>query len=141
MQWKKTSIKVRARIIEEKINTLWSTRDIEATTGIPHETVAKVLRDDFTQVCTESEEIAKQIDRNKRLILLWDSYAEELINNKDAKLSEVVWLKKVAWEQNQTMQWKNIWNYWINWANELLRIQAWEVKEEDVYSLYKQTKQ
>ncbi len=105
---KRTDIETKAKIIEERINTFWSSRDIEQTTGIPHETVAKVLRDDFAQVCTESEKVAELIDRNNRLQSLWDKTIEaKIISGEESiKISELVALRNSTFNQNQLLSWK-----------------------------------
>lgn len=76
---KRTDIETKAKIIEEKINTDGSSRDIEQSTGIPHETIAKVLREDFAQVCTESEKVANLIDTNNRLQSLADRRLNDML--------------------------------------------------------------
>lgn len=105
MRGKKTSIETKAKIIEEKINTDWSSRDIEWTTWIPHETISKVLRDDFAQVCTESERIAELVDRNNRLQSLADKMIESKIITGDEviKISELVSLRQSTFTQNQLL--------------------------------------
>ena len=104
---KATSSEDKAKIIEAKINTDGSTRDIESETWIPHETVAKVLREEFTQVCTKSEKIAKLVDRNDNLMSLADSYLAELITAKDEKVTagHLVSLRESAFKQNQLLTW------------------------------------
>jgi cyanate lyase len=106
---KKTDIETKAKIIESKINTDWSSRDIEEETGIPHETVAKVLREDFAQVCTESERIAELVDRNNRLQSLADKMIESKIVTGDEviKISELVSLRQSTFTQNQLLKWKS----------------------------------
>ncbi len=94
----------KKKIIEERINTFWSSRDIEATTGVPHETVSKVLREDFAQVCTESEKVAELIDRNDRLQSLWDWMIEKIIQWwENIKISELVSLRQSTFTQNQLL--------------------------------------
>lgn len=111
MRGKKTDIQTKAKIIEEKINTDWSSRDIEANTWIPHETIAKVLREDFAQVCTESEKIAELVDRNNRLQSLADHMIESKIVTGDEviKISELVSLRQSTFTQNQLLTWKETW--------------------------------
>ena len=105
MQGKKTSIETKAKIIEAKINTDWSSRDIEASTWIPHETVAKVLREDFTQVCTESERIAKLIDRNNNLQGAGDALIAEMIDTKadGITIAQLTGLRTSTFTQNQLL--------------------------------------
>lgn len=105
MRGKKTSIETKAKIIESKINSDWSSRDIEQETGIPHETVAKVLREDFAQVCTDSERIAELIDRNNRLQTLADKMIEsKIVTGEEAiKISELVSLRQSTFTQNQLL--------------------------------------
>ena len=108
-RWKRTDIETKAKIIEERINTFWSSRDIEQTTGIPHETVAKVLREDFAQVCTESEKVAELVNRNDRLQSLADKMIESKIVSweENIKLSELVSLRQSTFTQNQLISGKS----------------------------------
>lgn len=128
MRGKKTDIETKAKIIEERINTFWSSRDIEQSTGIPHETVAKVLRDDFAQVCTESEKVAELIDRNNRLQSLWDKCIEWMVIDwESVKLSELVALRNSTFNQNQLLWGKateriDIWDYSTKSQKELEEI-------------------
>lgn len=104
---KATSSEDKAKIIEAKINTDASSRDIEQELWIPHETISKVLREDFAQVCTKSEKVASLVDRNDSLISLADSYLIELIQNKDEKVTagHLVSLRESAFKQNQLLTW------------------------------------
>lgn len=96
-----------AKIIEEKINTDGSARDIEDTTWIPHETVAKVLRDEFAQVCTNSPAVSDLVTRNDRLQSSADTLLQKLIDAwKDIKVSDLVSVRDSAFKQNQLLQWK-----------------------------------
>ena len=108
-RWKKTDIETKAKIIEERINTFWSSRDIEQSTGIPHETVAKVLREDFAQVCTESEKVAELVNRNDRLQSLADKMIEDKIVSweENIKISELVSLRQSTFTQNQLISGKS----------------------------------
>ena len=117
MRGKKTDIETKAKIVEARTNTFWSTRDIEAETGIPHETIAKVLREDFTQVCTESEKIAELVDRNNRLQSLADKMIEEKLVNweETIKVSELVSLRQSTFTQNQLITGKATENVNILW--------------------------
>jgi uncharacterized protein YerC len=123
MRWKKTNAQTIAKIIEEKINTDGSSRDIEQNTGIPHETIAKVLRDDFTQVCTDSQRIADLIDTNDNLQSLADKLiAEKLLNKEETvRISELVTLRESTFKQNQVIKWlssdKVDWNFTIRWES------------------------
>lgn len=111
MRGKKTDIYTKAKIIEEKINTDWSSRDIEESTGIPHETIAKVLRDDFAQVCTESEKVASLIDRNDNLQSMADKRLEELLKNPEEKLraTDLVTIRDSTFKQNEIIKVRDKW--------------------------------
>lgn len=115
---KRTDIETKAKIIEEKINTDGSSRDIEQSTGIPHETIAKVLREDFAQVCTESEKVANLIDTNNRLQSLADRRLNDMLLDWEEmiRISELVQVRESTFKQNQLLGWKpteryDIWDY------------------------------
>lgn len=119
MRGKKTSTEIKAKIIEEKINNPdLSSRDIENKLWIPHETTAKVLREDFAQVCTESERIAKLIDSNNSLLSLTDLELNERLQGKDKdkiRPQELVSIKNIAFNQNQLLTWKATSNVNVIW--------------------------
>ena len=105
---KKTDIETKAKIIEAKINTDGSSRDIEETTWIPHETIAKVLREDFTQVCTHNEKISDLVTRNNNLQSSADALIAEMIASKDDSITiaQLTSLRESTFKQNQLIGWK-----------------------------------
>ena len=125
MRGKKTDIYTKAKIIEEKINTDWSSRDIEQSTGIPHETIAKVLREDFAQICTDSQRIASLIDTNNNLQSLADMRLQELLANweETVRVSELVQVRESTFKQNQLLTGKATEN--INFVWDVLQEIQW----------------
>ena len=118
---KKTSIHDKAKIIETKINTDWSSRDIEQMTWIPHETISKVLRDDFAQVCTESEKIVELIETNNNLQSLADKRLQEMLANweETIRISELVSVRESTFKQNQLLSGKPTENKTVNIVSNL----------------------
>ncbi len=108
MRGKKTDIETKAKIIEAKINTDWSSRDIEETTWIPHETIAKVLREDFAQVCTHNEKISDLVIRNNNLQSSADALIAEMIASKDDSITiaQLTSLRESTFKQNQLISGK-----------------------------------
>lgn len=117
MRWKKTDIETKAKIIEAKINTDWSSRDIEESIGVPHETIAKVLREDFAQVCTESEKVAKLIDTNDNLQSLADERLKRMLADweETVRISDLVQVRQSTFTQNQLLKWNATENINILW--------------------------
>lgn len=108
MRGKRTDIETKAKIIEAKINTDWSSRDIEETTWIPHETIAKVLREDFAQVCTHNEKISDLVIRNNNLQSSADALIAEMIASKDDSITiaQLTSLRESTFKQNQLISGK-----------------------------------
>lgn len=114
MQGKKIDVETKARVIEEKINNPdLSSRDIEEITWVDHTTITHILNKDFQQVSTESERIAAAIDRNDNLQVLADVWIDKLTKEWDVRVSELVSVKRVWWEQNQTMRWNASIIHWF----------------------------
>jgi predicted transcriptional regulator len=107
MQWQKTPIEIKAKIIEAKINrnAQWSV--IAEELGIPERTVNNIIQHDLAEVCRESESVSNLIDRNDRLQSLADERIERMIQNweENIKLSELVSVRESAWKQNQVIKW------------------------------------
>lgn len=137
---KKTDIETKAKIVEEKINTFWSARDIEQTTGIPHETVSKVLRDEFAQICTETEKVAELVDRNNRLQSLADKLIESKIQNweENIKISELVSLRQSTFTQNQLISGKATTIVEVSWYDIIKDISTGKIKRDEAYALLDQ---
>lgn len=109
-RWKRTPIDLKAKIIEEKINNVDSSnRDIEEKTWVPHETVAKVLRDEFAQVCTNSPVVSDLVTRNNNLQSAADALIAEMIANKDESITiaQLSTLRESTFKQNQLIEWKS----------------------------------
>ena len=140
MRGKKTDIETKAKIIEERINTFWSSRDIEQSTGIPHETVAKVLREEFTQVCTESEKVASLIDTNNNLQSLADKRLKEMLADweETVRISELVQVRESTFKQNQLLKWENTEIVQVSWYDLLKKISSWEIWSDEAYKLMDQ---
>jgi hypothetical protein len=107
MQWQKTPIEIKAKIIEAKINrnAQWSV--IAEELWIPERTVNNIIQHELTEVCRESESVSNLIDRNDRLHSLADERIERMIQNweENIKLSELVSVRESAWKQNQVIKW------------------------------------
>lgn len=125
MRGKKTDIETKAKIIEAKINTDWSSRDIEETTWIPHETIAKVLREDFAQVCTHNEKISDLVTRNNNLQSSADALIAEMIASKDDSITiaQLTSLRESTFKQNQLISGKSTEN--VNFIGDLLSEIQW----------------
>lgn len=109
-RWKRTPIDLKAKIIEEKINNVDSSnRDIEEKTWVPHETVAKVLRDEFAQVCTNSPVVSDLVTRNNNLQSAADALIAEMIANKDESITiaQLATIRESTFKQNQLIEWKS----------------------------------
>lgn len=108
MQWQKTPIEIKAKIIEAKINrnAQWSV--IAEELWIPERTVQHIINTDLAEVCGESKVAGSLIDRNNKLV----SAAEALMNDMIASKHETITLAQLnsvrdsAWKQNQVMEWK-----------------------------------
>lgn len=65
--------------------------------------MSHVLREDLAEVCSRSDLVAQRIDSNNRLLSLADEWIEKLTVAGEAKVSELVQVKKLSWDQNQVM--------------------------------------
>lgn len=107
MRWKKTSTAIRAKIVESKINNIDdSTQDISEKIGVPKETVAKVLRDEFAQVCTNSQGVSDLVTRNDNLQSMADELIAEMIANKadSVTIAQLTTLRESTFKQNQLIK-------------------------------------
>jgi hypothetical protein len=102
MKWKRTDSNKKKEVIEAKLNNPdLSSRDIEQKLWVPHETTAKILRDDLAQVCTQSTTIAKLIDDNDNIMnLTGDLVMAKLVNWESVKLDELLKARDLAFKQN-----------------------------------------
>lgn len=141
MKGKKTNPKLKAKLIEKKINTLKDTKEIAQEIGIEERTAQRIIKNNLSEVVGESTAIANLIDRNNNLQSLADNLLKELIENKDAKVWELVQVKKVAWEQNQVLSWKPTTRVDINWYDMLQDIQSWKINESNAYEVFRNYKE
>ena len=105
-QGKKTSIKVKAEILEKKINNPdASTRDIaEAIWDIDNTTVNDILQAHLPQLPTESVAVANLITRNDSLQSSADALLQKLIDAWEGiKVSDLVSVRDSAFKQNQLL--------------------------------------
>lgn len=108
MQWRKTPIEIKAKIIEAKINTNAQWSVIAEELGINERTVQRVIEGELSEVVAESKLAGSLIDRNNNL----QSAAEALMNEMIAAKHETITIaqlnsvKDTAWKQNQVMEWK-----------------------------------
>lgn len=117
MRWKKTDIETKAKIIESKINTNAQWSDIADTLWIPERTVNNIIKNEFAEVCRDSEKVAELVDRNNRLQSLADKMIEDKITTGDEviKISELVSLRQSTFTQNQLLTGKATENVNILW--------------------------
>ena len=106
MRGKKTSSEDKTKVIRAKIgNPDLSTRDIEKVTWIPHETNAKIIREDLAQVCTQSETIAKMIDDNNKILnLTWWLLLDKLNAWESVRIDEIIKSRDLALKQNKLVE-------------------------------------
>ena len=112
MRGKKTSIDIKAKIIESKINNpSKSSRDIasEFNWVVSNDTVCDILNDDLPQVATESQRIAILIDTNNNLQSLADTRLQEMLADweESIRISELVQVRESTFKQNQLLTWKS----------------------------------
>jgi len=107
-KWKKTSIKVKAEILEKKINNPdASTRDIaKAIWDIDNTTVNDILQANLPQLPTESFAVANLITRNDKLQSSADTLLQKLLDEwKEIRASDLVSIRESAFKQNQLLTW------------------------------------
>jgi hypothetical protein len=138
---KRTSAEVKAKIIEEKINTDWSARDIEQSTWIPHETIAKVLRDDFAQICTKNDKVSDLISRNNNLQSAADALIAEMIANKheSVTVAQLTTLRQSTFTQNQLLTWQATDRVDVTGYDIIKDISTGKIKRDDAYAILDQT--
>lgn len=117
MRGKKTDIETKAKIIESKINTNAQWSDIADSLWIPERTVNNIIKNEFAEVCRDSEKVAELVDRNNRLQSLADKMIEDKIITGDEviKISELVSLRQSTFTQNQLLTGKATENVNILW--------------------------
>lgn len=117
MRGKRTDIETKAKIIESKINTNAQWSDIADSLWIPERTVNNIIKNEFAEVCRDSEKVAELVDRNNRLQSLADKMIEDKITTGDEviKISELVSLRQSTFTQNQLLTGKATENVNILW--------------------------
>lgn len=109
MKGKKTSIEVKAEILEKKINNPdASTRDIaNAIWDIDNTTVNDILQANLPQLPTESVAVANLITRNDNLLSSADALLQKMIDAwENIRASDLVSVRESAFKQNQLLQGK-----------------------------------
>lgn len=107
MRGSRTKDKLKAKVIEAKINTPDMTyAEIEAKTGVPLSTVADVITKDLPEVRKSSETIADLIDRNKSLHSAADTLIAEMLAKKDTNITiaQLTSLRDSTFKQNQVIE-------------------------------------
>lgn len=109
MKWKRTPTELKAKIIEKKINTFASARDIANELGVSERTASRVVGEELAKIGEESSAVASLIDRNNNLQSLADQRLEQMIKNweENIKASELVAVRESAFKQNQLLQGKS----------------------------------
>ena len=106
MKGKKTSSKIKSKIIEAKVNNPdLSVRDIASNIDADPSTIARIIREDLPQVATQSQVIANLIDTNNNLQTLADARIKEALVNKEEsiKVSDLVAIRESAFKQNRLL--------------------------------------
>ncbi len=118
MRWKKTWIDLKAKIIENKINTNKTWSDIARDLNIPERTVNMILKEEFAEVCEKSKKVQDLIDSNDDLIALADKRLKELLINPDKELTarDLVSVRDSWFKQNQLLTWWNTENVNVNYG-------------------------
>lgn len=106
MKGKKTDIKLKAKIIEAKINKDAQGSDIAQELGIPERTVQNILQAEFAEVCGKSDAVANLITRNDNLQSSADKLLQKLLDEwKEVRASDLVSIRESAFKQNQLLTW------------------------------------
>lgn len=110
MQWKKISHNKRAEVLSEKIsNPSLSTRDIEEKTGIHNRTVARVIKEELSQVVANSHSVIRLIDENNTLISVVNHMIQEKLFQDPESLSirDLILIRDWAFRQNTLLEFYN----------------------------------
>lgn len=106
MKGKKTDIKLKAKIIEAKINKDAQGSDIAQELGIPERTVQNILQAEFAEICGKSDAVANLITRNDNLQSSADKLLQKLLDEwKEVRASDLVSIRESAFKQNQLLTW------------------------------------
>ena len=118
-KWKATSVKDKAAVINAKLNNIdASTRDIEKETWVNYSTASRILNKNLKQVATHSEELAKLVDINTKIINAGKSRLLADIENAEVKnWTDRTAMNKIiddAFKQSQLATWWKTANIWID---------------------------
>lgn len=111
MRGKKTSIDIKAKVIESKINNPnKSSRDIASELGwsVSNDTVCDIINNDLPQVATDSNAVADLVTRNNNLQSSADALIAEMIASKDQSITiaQLTSLRQSTFTQNQLINGK-----------------------------------
>jgi len=137
-RWKKTSVDIKAKVIEDKINNPnKSSRDIanEMNWVISHDSVCDIINNDLPQVATESNATAELVDRNNKLQSMADALIQEMIEQKhqSVTLAQLTSVRESTFRQNQLIQGKNTENIGISGYDLLQEIKSGKITKESAY--------
>ena len=107
MRGSRTKDKLKAKVIEAKINTPDITlKEIQAETGINYETARKVLDTDMPEVVKSSENVKNLFERNCSLHSAADTLIAELLAKKDTNITiaQLTTLRDSTFKQNQVIE-------------------------------------
>ena len=107
---KKTPIKKISEIAEKKINEpSLSAKDIADSVWVSERTASRVIKEELANIGESSKCVADIIDKNNRLISKAEVWMEEMIDDKDTKVSfrDLVAMHAELFDQNQLVQWKS----------------------------------
>lgn len=107
MRGSRTKDKLKAKVIEAKINTPDSKlREISETTGLPTSTVAQIIDTDMGEVCKSSENVKNLFERNCSLQSAADALIAEMLAKKDTNITiaQLTSLRDSTFKQNQVIE-------------------------------------
>ena len=112
---KTTSSINKAKVIQEKIaNPDNSLRDLEKKTWVNYRTVWRTIKQDLSQVVTQSEHIANLIDTNQEILnITWDEIMNRLVDEDwKIRFDDLIKAKDLAFKQNHLIDqaWRWEWN-------------------------------
>jgi hypothetical protein len=107
MRGSRTKDKLKAKVIEAKINTPDITlKEIQAETGVNYETARKVLDTDMPEVVKTSENVKNLFERNCSLQSAADTLIAEMLAKKDTNITiaQLTSLRDSTFKQNQVIE-------------------------------------
>jgi len=112
MRWKGTNIKVKAKVLEEKINDIsMSSRDIakklkEEGLEVSNDTVCDIINNELPQVATQAKNVITLIEVNDNLQSQADTLLAKILSSgEEIKVSDLVSVRESAFKQNQLLTW------------------------------------